>query len=79
MRSTFDILSDLAPKWQLMSEAEKVSLGTTLAGVNQYKVFAAVLNNFSTAIEATNESLSGVSNLYILINIWMPKALCTKL
>ena len=41
-----------------MSEAEKVSLGTTLAGVNQYKVFAAVLNNFSTAIEATNESLN---------------------
>ena len=58
MRSTFDILSDLAPKWQLMSEAEKVSLGTTLAGVNQYKVFAATLNNFSTAIEATNESLN---------------------
>ena len=26
--------------------------------VNQYKVFAAVLNNFSTAIEATNESLN---------------------
>ena len=26
--------------------------------VNQYKVFAAVMNNFSTAIEATNESLN---------------------
>lgn len=40
-----------------MSNAEKVALGTTLAGVNQYKVFAAVMNNFGKAVDATNEAM----------------------
>ena len=40
-----------------MTNAEKVSLGTTLAGVNQYKVFSAVMTNFKTAIKATGEAL----------------------
>lgn len=58
LRSTYDILSDLAPKWEQMSNAEKVALGTTLAGVNQYKVFSAVMNNFDTAIESTTEAMN---------------------
>ena len=57
LRSTYDILSDLAPKWEQMSNSEKVALGTTLAGVNQYKVFSAVMNNFESAIKATNDAL----------------------
>lgn len=56
LKSTFDILSDLSVEWQKMSNAEKVALGTTLAGVNQYKVFSAVMNNFNHAIDATNEA-----------------------
>lgn len=32
LRSTFDILSDLKPKWDEMENSEKVALGTTLAG-----------------------------------------------
>lgn len=40
-----------------MSKAEQVALGTTLAGVNQYKVFSAVMTNFKTAIKATNDAL----------------------
>lgn len=58
LRSTYDILADLKPKWDEMSSAEKVALGTTLAGVNQYKVFSAVMNNFNTAIEATDEAMN---------------------
>ena len=58
LRSTYDILSDLAPKWEQMSNAEKVALGTTLAGVNQYKVFSAVMNNFDKAIESTTEAMN---------------------
>ena len=57
LRSTYDILSDLAPKWEQMSNSEKVALGTTLAGVNQYKVFSAVMNNFESAIKATEDAL----------------------
>lgn len=32
LRSTYDILSDLSPKWEQMSKAEQVALGNTLAG-----------------------------------------------
>lgn len=32
LRSTYDILVDLAPKWEQMSKAEQVALGNTLAG-----------------------------------------------
>lgn len=60
MRSTFDILRDLAPEWDRMGAAQKVALGTTLAGTNQYKIFAAVMNNFDTAIKASEESLNSM-------------------
>lgn len=41
-----------------MSNSEKVALGTTLAGVNQYKVFSAIMNNFDQAVNATNEAMN---------------------
>ena len=41
-----------------MSDAERVALGTTLAGKNQYKVLASVMSNFSTATEATTAALN---------------------
>lgn len=58
LRSTFDILKDLSPQWDKMSNSEKVSLGNTLAGVNQYKVFAAVMGNFDTALKANETALN---------------------
>lgn len=58
LRSTYDILGDLKPKWDKMTNSQKVSLGNTLAGVNQYKVFAAVMNNYSKAQEATTTALN---------------------
>lgn len=60
LRSTYDILYDLSDVWDKMGSAEKVALGTTLAGVNQYKVFSAVMNNFDTAVNATNASLGSL-------------------
>lgn len=58
LRSTYDILVDLKPKWDEMSSTEKVALGNTLAGVNQYKIFAAVMNQMDTAVEAYNDALN---------------------
>ena len=58
LRSTYDILADLAPKWETMSNTEQVALGNTLSGVNMYKIFAAVMSNFNTAIEANITALS---------------------
>lgn len=52
LRSTYDILADLAPKWEEMSDAERVALGNQLAGVNQYKVLTSVLENFDSALKA---------------------------
>ena len=58
LKSTYDVLSELAPKWNDMTKAEQVALGTTLAGVNQYKVFSAVMTNFNTAVKASKEALN---------------------
>lgn len=57
LKSTYEVLEQLADKWKNMSKEEQVSLGTKLAGVNQYKIFSAVMTNFDTAVKATNESM----------------------
>lgn len=41
-----------------MSEAERVALGDTIAGTNQYKVLAAVMQNFEHATDATTTALN---------------------
>lgn len=38
LNSTYEILTQLAPAWEKMSDVERVTLGETLSGVNQYKV-----------------------------------------
>lgn len=48
----------MKPKWDTMSNSEKVALGTTLAGVNQYKVFSAIMSNFDKAVDSVNEQLT---------------------
>lgn len=32
LKSTYQVLTELAPKWETMSDAERVALGNTLAG-----------------------------------------------
>ena len=41
-----------------MSEAERVALGDAIAGTNQYKVLAAVMQNFEHATDATTTALN---------------------
>lgn len=57
MRSTYDILSDLASKWDGLKESEQQEIGQAIAGQNQFKVLAAVMTNFQTAIDAVDVSL----------------------
>ena len=52
LRSTYDILVDLAPAWDRMSKAEQVALGNTLAGTNQYKILAAIMSQMDVAQES---------------------------
>lgn len=53
LKSTYAVLSELKPKWDEMTDAERVALGETLAGTNQYKVLSSVLQNFDSAVTAT--------------------------
>ena len=58
LKSTFDVLSELKPKWDSMTDAQRTALGDTVAGTNQYKVLAAVMSNFNTAVDANKTALS---------------------
>ena len=52
------MLAELKPIWDSMSEAERVALGDAIAGTNQYKVLAAVMQNFEHATDATTTALN---------------------
>ena len=58
LRSTYEILVDLAPAWNTMSKAEQVALGNTLAGTNQYKILAAIMSQMDVAIETYDQALN---------------------
>jgi TP901 family phage tail tape measure protein len=62
LKSTFDVLSELKPKWDVMTDAQRVALGDTIAGQNQYKVLASVMSNFQHAIDATNTALESAGS-----------------
>lgn len=62
LRSTFDILSELKPKWDAMTDAQRTALGDTLAGQNQYKVLASVMQNFGHAADATKTALESAGS-----------------
>lgn len=62
LKSTFDILSELKPKWDSMTDAQRAALGDTIAGTNQYKVLAAVMQNFSQASEASKVALNSAGS-----------------
>ena len=58
LKSTYDVLSELKPTWDSMSDAERVALGDAIAGTNQYKVLASVMQNFEHATDATTAALN---------------------
>jgi TP901 family phage tail tape measure protein len=58
LKSTYDVLAELKPTWDSMSEAERVALGDAIAGTNQYKVLASVMQNFKHATDATTTALN---------------------
>lgn len=58
LKSTYDVLAELKPTWDSMGEAERVALGDAIAGTNQYKVLAAVMQNFEHATDATTTALN---------------------
>ena len=57
LRSTYDILTDLKPKWDAMTDAERTALGATLAGTNQYRILAAVMSQMDVVQETYQQAL----------------------
>lgn len=57
LRSTFDILQDLAGAWEGLTSVEKQELTEVVAGKTQRSLFSALMTNFQTAIDATTDAL----------------------
>lgn len=58
LKSTYEIMSDLYPTWQKMSDQQKSNLGITLAGKQQYEVFSATMEGFGQVLKANEVALS---------------------
>lgn len=62
LRSTYEIMKDLKPQWDKLTNAEKTNLAQGIAGKNQFEVFTAVLNNFGKAVEATETAMDSAGS-----------------
>lgn len=58
LKNTFELLETLAPIYQKATAAEKAYITETIAGKYQAQNAAAILNNFGTAISATETALN---------------------
>ena len=58
MRSTYDIMNDLGKVWGSLNETEQTTIATTLAGKTQFEVFANLMKNWGSAVEATNKAMN---------------------
>lgn len=58
LKNTFELLETLAPIYQEATAAEKAYITETIAGKYQSQNAAAILNNFGTAISATETALN---------------------
>lgn len=57
IKSLYQILSELAPKWKDLTKNEQAYYLNQQAGANQSQNLAAILQNFETAVEATGTAL----------------------
>ena len=58
LRSTYEVLGDIAKQWGNMTRAEQTSLASSLGGKTQIDVLTAILGNWKTAIKATNDAMN---------------------
>lgn len=54
MKNTYEFLTDLHKEWGNLNDEQKTAIALQFGGKNQMEVFMATMNNFETAIEATN-------------------------
>lgn len=62
MRSTYDILADLASQWGSLDKNTQQYIAITSAGTNQLNNFLALMNNFDHAAETTATSINSAGS-----------------
>lgn len=66
-RSTYDIMSDLAKKWDSLTSMQKAALATNIAGTRQQNVFYSLIEQFqeaSGAMDAMSKSAGTLDESY---------------
>lgn len=62
LRSSYEVFSDLAAIWDTLDKNTQNYIASQQAGTNQFQTFAALMSNFSTAVEATNTALNSAGS-----------------
>lgn len=57
MKNTYEFLTDLHKEWGKLNNEQKTAIALQFGGKNQMEVFMATMDNFGTAIEATNTAM----------------------
>ena len=57
MKNTYEFLTDLHKEWGNLNNEQKTAIALQFGGKNQMEVFMATMNNFGTAIKATNTAM----------------------
>ena len=57
MKNTYEFLTDLHKEWGNLNNEQKTAIALQFGGKNQMEVFMATMNNFGTAIKATETAM----------------------
>lgn len=57
MKNTYEFLTDLHKEWGNLNNEQKTAIALQFGGKNQMEVFMATMNNFETAIKATDTAM----------------------
>lgn len=63
LRSTYDILGDLAQKWNTFTDSERAAIANMLAGTRQQNAFYSIMQNWQDAASVVDNSAKGVGAL----------------
>lgn len=62
LRSSYEIFSDLADIWNTLDKNTQNYIASQQAGTNQFQTFAALMQNFSTATDATATAINSAGS-----------------
>lgn len=62
LRSSYEVFSDLAAIWDTLDKNTQNYIASQQAGTNQFQTFAALMQNFSTATEATTTAINSAGS-----------------